>query len=201
MLLCLFRYSTTTDPSLSGLDPLHKEIIDLASRRLAPRSEIPQNLCERDLLCGGGSGEDFNDSTSDFGGSSGDFADHTGAGNTSPTEPNAIPAIEVVGHRDDAPVSAPNTASGSEIQPVAVNEDKGLSWQCALHSMVGGWEAGLACSMLEEKYGKGKEMPPGSSKPKGPAPAIPAASPAPRASVPAPKGSGIRGGGRAGMVP
>lgn len=82
--------------------------------------------------------------------------------------------------------------SGIDPNLVAINEDKGLSWGCALHAVVGGWEAGLACSVLEDKYKNGEGAPPKEpDPPKAPAPPSPPPPPKPaplppKAPAPAP---------------
>ncbi|KAL8813519.1 MAG: hypothetical protein Q9223_000935 [Gallowayella weberi] len=138
---------------------------------------------------GGSGGEDFG---GDFGGNSNGGSggadtsgDSTGRGDTSIIE---MPTIEVTGYRDDTP-SARTIPSGIDPHLVALNEGKGLSWGCALQSVVGGWEAGLACSVLEDKYKKGEGEPPKKADPpKTPAPPSPPkpAPPPPKVPVPAP---------------
>lgn len=181
-------------------------------------------LIQRGCGDGGGGGGDFGGGdfggSGDFVGSEGDYGgggsggeDFSGAGDNSPNDqPVDIPTIEVVGHHEDTPlpVSAPtiDLPSGIDPQLIAMNENKGLSWECALHAVLGGWEAGLACDLLEDKYGKGKgaDVPPPlppAVPPKSPppAPAPPpqpgTKAPAPKAPAPAPK----KEKGRPGMVP
>ena len=141
---------------------------------------------------GGGGGGDGGDGggREDFGGdfngvSRGDerFGDSTrGEGASSAIE---IPTIEVTGGADSAP-STGIIPSGIDPRLLALNEEKGLSWGCALQSAVGGWEAGLACSLLEDKYEKGDGPPPKKAYPlKRPTPAPPLLPTAPKP-VPAP---------------
>ncbi|KAL8731001.1 MAG: hypothetical protein Q9166_003652 [cf. Caloplaca sp. 2 TL-2023] len=165
---------------------------DAAGKPLIKRFEIQDNGSgEGGGGDGGGGGwEDFGDSGGDFDGDFGGaetFGDSTGGGDTSIIE---MPTVEVTGHRDDAP-SAGTIPSGIDPHLVALNEEKGLSWGCALQSVVGGWEAGLACSLLEDKYGKGEgKSPKKADPPKTPAPPSPPASkpvPVPPKPAPPPK--------------
>ena len=127
---------------------------------------------------------------------------------TSIAQPSIFPAVEDYGQllnnqlpNDPIPVSVSN-----EIDPqlIAKQENKGFSWKCAVHSVLGGWEAGMACFMLEEKYPPSappKSPPPPAPKPSPPPP--PPAAPAP-APAPAPKKSnngGTRGVGPMQAVP
>ncbi|KAL8883171.1 MAG: hypothetical protein Q9192_007392, partial [Flavoplaca navasiana] len=133
-----------------------------ASKNLYPRLEVPNEAGKRTLLsrddeliqrgCGGGGGDDGG--WGDFGGdfSGGDF---TIPDSSTPIENIDIPTVEVHGHIDNQLPNDPLSVSvTNEIDPqlVTKNENKGLSWKCAVHSVLGGWEAGLACSLLEEKY-------------------------------------------------
>ncbi|KAL8994994.1 MAG: hypothetical protein Q9169_005193 [Polycauliona sp. 2 TL-2023] len=129
---------------------------------------------------GGNDGGEWDDFGGDFGG---DFGDSTSGGDTSAID---IPTVEITGHRDDGPSAGP-IPSGIDPQLVALNEDKGFSWECALHSVIGGWEAGLACSLLEDMYPKGEGTPPKQpDPPKTPAPAPPPPTVPPKP-VPPPK--------------
>ena len=154
------------------------------TKTLLPRLEIPNEACKRSLpshngavirrsrVCGGGGG-DFYDSSQ---------------GNNNIEPPSSghenfdIPTIEIHGTLD---TTARPTSIGFDPALVAVNENKGLSWPCAMHAALAGWEAGLACSLLEEKYGPGsvaKPPPP----PAAPAAPVPPKSPAPPPPVPKP---------------
>ncbi|KAL8922520.1 MAG: hypothetical protein Q9172_003527 [Xanthocarpia lactea] len=148
-----------------------------ASKNLTKRLEI------QDDNTGGGGGGDGSDGGGwgDFGGDfAGDdsFGDSTGGGDTSPIE---IPTVEIIGHRDDTSNAGP-LPSGIDPNLVATNEDRGLSWGCALQSAVGGWQAGLACSLLEDKYKNGEGAPPKQPDP----PKIPAAPSSPPSPPPLP---------------
>ena len=183
-----------------------------ANKILVPRLEIQNEAYKRavpprngEVLrrgCGGGGGDDsgWGDVGGDFSGGDLDIPD-----SSTPIENIDIPTIEVHGHIDSPTINIPtvevhgqlpdNQLSNDPIpvsvtnaidpQLIAKNENKGFSWKCAVHSVLEGWEAGLACSLLEEKY-------PPSAPPKNPPPPAPKPaphSPPPQAPAPAPKKS------------
>ncbi|KAL8640354.1 MAG: hypothetical protein Q9226_008758, partial [Calogaya cf. arnoldii] len=218
-----------------ALNPPSQQYANVASKDLTARLEVPQQMCKRGALCGGGGG-DFGDGGGDFGGGGGDFGGGDFGGGTGDfgsnggatgqaggSDPIDIPTIEITGHRDDSPSLPPTMGGGGGIDPqlMAMNEEKGsggLSVPCAFKSAIAGWEAGLACSLLEEKYGKPSAPPPAPAPPKSPAPPPKAPAPAhapplppppppvPKAPAPAPapkksNNGGPRGTGRPGMIP
>lgn len=190
-----------------------------AGKYLIPRSEEPQQMCKRGVLCGGGGGGgDFDEGGGGAFGGGEEFRGGGQAGTASSSSSSSdpidiIPTIEITGHRDDS--SSPGRG---DPQLVAMNEGKssgGPSVPCALESSIAGWEAGLACSLLEEKYdGKPSAPPPPpppsspAAPPKTPSPppkataAAPAASPPPAPKIPVPKKNNSGGSlSRPGMVP
>ncbi|KAL9025067.1 MAG: hypothetical protein Q9180_007738 [Flavoplaca navasiana] len=212
--------------------PLHANV---ANTNLVPRLEVPNEACKRTLVarddglirrgCGGGGGDDggWGDFGEDFSGGVGfgGEADFTIPDSPTPIENINIPTIEVHNHIDPPTINIPTIEIHSHLpndpipasitnaidpQPIAENENKGLSWKCATHSVLGGWEAGLACSLLEEKYPPSAPAPPAPPPPKSPPPApSPPPSPTPKPTpAPAPKKSnngGWRGIGPPRAVP
>ncbi|KAL8862429.1 MAG: hypothetical protein Q9198_010478, partial [Flavoplaca austrocitrina] len=201
---------------------------DAANKNLIARLEIQNEACKRTLLsrddglirrgCGGGGEDDggWGDSGGDFSG--GDF---TIPDPSTPIENVDIPTIEVHGHIDTPTVNIPTVEVHSQLlndpipvpvtnaidpQLIAKNEDKGLSWKCAVHSVLGGWEAGLACSLLEEKYPATPKSPPPAAPPAPkPAPSSPRPQPQPApkppTSAPAPVPKKSNNGGSRGVGP
>ncbi|CAL8574744.1 hypothetical protein XPA_000697 [Xanthoria parietina] len=173
------------------------------TKSLLPRSEIPNEACKRSLPSHNGAIIPRNRACGGGGGGGGDFYDGS-QGNNNIEPPSSghenidIPTIEIHGTLD---TTARPTSSGFDPPLVAVNENKGLSWPCAMHAALAGWEAGLACSLLEEKYGPGsvaKPPPPSAAPapPKSPAPPPPAPKPpTPKQPAPAPSPKKSDGGG------
>ncbi|KAL8749104.1 MAG: hypothetical protein Q9184_006934 [Pyrenodesmia sp. 2 TL-2023] len=195
-------------------DSVLQERADGPIKTLVGRLEIQDDACKRAVLsrdgeairrrCGGGGGGDGDfGAGGDFGG--GDIGGSGGEISSEPTENIDIPIVEVHGNLNDPspnPDPDPNpgtTTTGADPQLIALNEEKGLSWGCALKSALGGWEAGLACALLEEKYGPASSPPPPKSAATPPAPAStpmpPPPAPKPAAPIPAPS-KGPSGGGR-----
>ncbi|CAO1598959.1 hypothetical protein XANCAGTX0491_002707 [Xanthoria calcicola] len=98
------------------------------TKTLASRLEIPNEACKRTLpspnraiiprghACGGGGG-------------GGDFYDSGQSGNNID-----IPTVKIHGTLD---TTTRPPSSGFDPPLVAVNEDKGLSWPCAMHAALG----------------------------------------------------------------
>ncbi|KAL8979140.1 MAG: hypothetical protein Q9205_005452, partial [Flavoplaca limonia] len=200
-----------------------------ASKNLVRRLEIQNEACKRAVIsrgdglnrrgCGGGGGDDggWRDS-----GSGGDFTegDFTIPDSSTPSENIDIPTVEVHGHIDPPTVNIPTVEVHGQLpndpipvsvtnaidpQLIAKNENKGLSWKCAVHSVLGGWEAGLACSLLEEKYppsAPSKSSPPPAPKPASPPPPPqPQLAPKPPTPAPAPAPKKSDNGGWRGVGP
>ena len=165
---------------------------------LVPRSpeEPDEEECKRALRsrdtdairrrCGGGGG-----------GGEGD-----GEGGGEGGEPSSP---DVTGENVDAGDNpSPDTAPGdADPELVALNEQKGLSWTCAVMAALQGFEAGLACDDLEQEAAAASQ-PKAPSPPPTPPPSSPPAPrprPPPPPAPPAPKKSNGGGGGGEGGGP
>lgn len=154
---------------------LKRDVNDLVARspEEPEEEECKRALRSRDIdaiyrRCGGGGGEEGGESD----------------------EPSS--SDERGGNLDQGDGSNPDTApSDADPKLVALNEQKGLSWTCAVTAALQGFEAGLACDDLEQEEAAAASKP----KTPSPPPTPPPSSPPPPPSPPPPKKSNGGGGG------